>query len=427
MPNMLRFLPVALSIIVALKASGQTARTPFSTIGIGQPFTLSLIHNQGAGGTGIAQPQYWFLNNQNPALLVYNYYSVFAAGLSAENITVRSDTASTTSSGGNLSYLVAAFPVEPRKWTTSVGILPFTRVNYKFLYYESLFDINDNIIDTIAVRESGLGGFNQIYWSNGIRLHDNWSVGVQAAHLFGAITSDYANTLINVNSPVPFLIAVEEQTYGKGYRFTGGLHFSKDSLGRRKDYVLSAGLTYAHQTTVKADKITRYERRNSSNDPITRDTLSFVKGDIVIPGALQVGFAVSKASKWGAALEAGWQNWQRFSSLNEDDEGLLTKSWHMALGGELTPDYLSQKLLDRITYRAGFRFENSPFMVNGNQIKDFGINFGLSIPAGRSSIDLALTAGQRGSRSKTSLDERYFRLYFGLTFNDQWFIRRKFD
>lgn len=66
-------------------------------------------------------------------------------------------------------------------------------------------------------------------------------------------------------------------------------------------------------------------------------------------------------------------------------------------------------------------------MVNGNQIKDFGINFGLSIPAGRSSIDLALTAGQRGSRSKTSLDERYFRLYFGLTFNDQWFIRRKFD
>ncbi len=425
MPLFLRLLTV-MGLAVTLPLHGQTARTPFSAFGIGQPFNHALIHNQGAGGTGVAQPQYWFLNNQNPALLIYNYYTVFAAGMSAESITVRSDSVTNTNSGSNLSYLVAAFPIKPRRWTTSIGVLPFTRVNYRFLYYESLLDINNNVIDTIAIRETGLGGFNQLYWSNGIRLHDNWSVGLQFAHLFGSIINDYANTLININAPVPFLIAVEEQTYGKGYRFTGGLHFSKDSLGRRKDVLISAGLTYAGPSKLKTESITRYERRNSSNDPISRDTLLNNQSTLHIPEAIQLGVAIGKASKWAAAAEAGLQDWRTFTGLAEN-RGSLGKSWYFASGAEYTPDYLSQKLFDRITYRAGFRYEYSPFLVNGNQVKDFGINFGLSLPAGRSSIDLAFIAGQRGSRSATSLDERYFRVYFGLTFNDQWFIRRKFD
>ncbi len=425
MPSFQQFF-IIICLVAALPLFGQTARTPFSAFGIGQPFTQALIHNQGMGGTGVAQPQYWFVNNQNPALLTFNYYTVFAAAMSAESVTVRADSVSNTNSGSNLSYLVAAFPVKPRRWTTSVGIMPFTRVNYRFLYYESLLDINNNPIDTIAIRESGLGGFNQVYWSNGVRLHDNWSVGVQASHIFGAINNDYANTLININSPVPFLIAVEEQTYGKGYRFSGGVVFSKDSLGRRKDVALSVGVTFAGQSGLKADQITRYERRNSTNDPITRDTLLRTTGSITIPAAWQFGVAISKASKWAASAEAGLQGWQVFSGL-DNNRSELAKSWYMAAGAELTPNYLSQKLLDRVTYRTGFRYEYSPFLVNGNQVKDFGINFGLSLPAGRSSIDLAFTIGQRGSRSETSLDERYFRLYFGLTFNDQWFIRRKFD
>ncbi|GIV37319.1 MAG: hypothetical protein KatS3mg032_1698 [Cyclobacteriaceae bacterium] len=165
--------------------------------------------------------------------------------------------------------------------------------------------------------------------------------------------------------------------------------FSKDSLGRRKDVALSAGATFAGQSGLKADRITRYERRNSTNDPITRDTLLSINGNITIPAAWQFGVAISKASKWAASAEAGLQDWQVFSGL-DNNRSELAKSWYIAAGAELTPDYLSQKLLDRITYRTGFRYEYSPFLVNGNQVKDFGINFGLSLPAGRSSIDLGI-------------------------------------
>ena len=86
-----------------------------------------------------------------------------------------------------------------------------------------------------------------------------------------------------------------------------------------------------------------------------------------------------------------------------------------------------ENYLKRITFRTGVSYEQYPFLANGNQVKDFGINFGFSLPAGRSSMDLALKVGKRGNKAENILEESYFKLYFGITFNDQWFIKRKFD
>jgi hypothetical protein len=98
------------------------------------------------------------------------------------------------------------------------------------------------------------------------------------------------------------------------------------------------------------------------------------------------------------------------------------------LGGEITPDQLAVgNYLKRITYRAGFSYEKTPFAINNKQLTDLGINFGLSLPTGRSSLDFAFRAGKRGDKSVNVLEETYFKIYFGITFNDRWFIRRRFD
>jgi hypothetical protein len=414
-------------LLVVTATFGQAARSPFSTFGIGEPYGNALIHNQGMGGTGIAQPQYWFINNQNPALLVFNRFTVFEGGMLVDSKTIKGDTTNTKSTGGNFNYLAAAFPVKDQKWTTSFGLMPFTNVNYKFVYYDSVRDNNNNVVDTIAVQEQGSGGFTQLYWSNGIRLHKNWSVGLKAAYIFSSIENDYANTLINVNQPVPFLIAVKEQTYVNDFLFTGGLSFSKDSLGKKNNIIVSAGLTYSFASDLKARKTTTYERRTSSGNPLSLDTLVTYRGKISIPSGLQVGFSISKSANWTAAVEAGFQNWSTFNSLNEDDLGNLAKSWRLSVGGEYTPDYLSNRFFEKVSYRAGFKLEQYPFLVNNNVLKEFGINFGFSLPAGRSSIDLAFSTGKRGNRSENILEETFFKVYFGLTFNELWFVRRKFD
>lgn len=416
------FLPL---LALSLVAFGQAASSPFSTFGIGEPFGNNLIQNHGMGGTGVSQPQFWSVNNANPALLVFNYLTAFQAGSLIESRTISSDTASQKSVDGNLVYLVTAFPIKRGKWTTSVGLTPFTRVNYKVAYQEQIFDETSptTVIDTAEVTERGSGGLNQVYWAHGIRIHKDWSVGIKAAYIFGSLNNDFSNTISNQTI---YPVAVAEQTYVKDFKFTGGLSFSKDSvLGG--NYRLSAGAVYNFSTDLKADKTSVLQRRDSNGNPFSSDTLNIKGGSIVIPASFAVGVSLSKGSKWSTSLEFSAQNWNKFESLNTEDE-VLENSWSIALGGELTPDQLAfSNYLKRITYRTGFSYEKTPFTVNNKQLIDLGINFGLSLPTGRSSIDLGLRIGKRGDKSVNVLEETYYKIYFGITFADQWFIRRRFD
>src|SRR3990170_4385517 len=93
------------SLFLAQQAQGQAARSPFTTFGIGEPYGNALVNTQGMGGIGVSQPQFWYLNNQNPALLVYNNLTVFEAGAMGESRTISSDTLSEKNISGNLNYL----------------------------------------------------------------------------------------------------------------------------------------------------------------------------------------------------------------------------------------------------------------------------------------------------------------------------------
>ena len=80
-----------------------------------------------------------------------------------------------------------------------------------------------------------------------------------------------------------------------------------------------------------------------------------------------------------------------------------------------------------MTYRTGISYDKYPYLINGMPVKDFGINFGFTMPVNRSSLDFALKVGKRGNLQDNTIEENYFKIYFGVTFNDQWFIRRRFD
>lgn len=76
----------------------------------------------------------------------------------------------------------------------------------------------------------------------------------------------------------------------------------------------------------------------------------------------------------------------------------------------------------------GLQYEKTPFMVNNESVDDFGITFGLSLPiANASSIHTSFLLGQRGNIENGLIRERYFRFSLGVTFNDRWFQRVKYD
>ncbi len=425
MSSVKRILALLALAIISQHASGQAARSPFTNLTIGEPYGNALIHTQGMAGVGVAHPQDLFLNNQNPALLVYNRVTVFQGGIIGERRTLRNDTASERSTGGNLNYLATAFPVVERKWTTSFGLMPYTNLRYKIHY----IDIVQGSSDSVTVSEEGSGGLTQFYWSNGVRLHRNLAVGVKAAYIFSSVLNTYTNQLVSSDQPVNYPVSVEEKLYVRDFAFSAGLSYSLDSLFRQNRHRLSFGLVYDLETDLSTAQRYRIYRRGSGGVPIDTDTLYSSSGSLFIPQALTAGLSISRINKWTLAAEVKMQDWTAFrnpAGTNDD----LGQAWRAALGWEYTPDIFSSNYFKRVMYRAGVHMEQLPFTRNNNAVKDIGINFGFSLPAGvtgRSSVDMAFTVGKRGDRSQNVLEENYFKIYFGVTFNDRWFIKHRFN
>jgi hypothetical protein len=413
-----KFLVLCLVIVASAKVWGQ-ASSPFTTFGIGEPYGNALIHNQGMGGTGVSQPQFWYLNNQNPALLVFNTLTVFEAGLLAENRTLRGDgSAKEKHSGGNMSYLATAFPVKLNRWTTAIGLMPYTNVKFNFVETRSINDL------PYQQSSMGSGGLSQLYWSNGVRLTPDISIGLKSSYVFGAIEYTTSN-LLNKSDQVPLRPNVTNKITGKDFNFGVGFSFSKDSLWG-KNYRLSFGAMYELPNDLNAKRQDFAYTTNAAGDTLSKDNISHTYNKIKIPSSITVGVSIARGLKWSASTEFSYQDWSTFEDIAETG-GTQNVSWRAALGGEITPDAFASNYLKRLTYRIGGSIEQLPFSMDGKTVKDRGVTFGLSLPAGRSNLNLAVKYGKRGDKAQNLFEENYVRVFFGITFNDQWFIKRKFD
>jgi len=279
------------------------------------------------------------------------------------------------------------------------------------------------------VLEEGDGGLTQLYWSNGVRLTKDIAVGLKASYIFSSIVNTYKNQLINSTQPVNYLAAIEEKSYVRDFMFGTGISFSKDSLFSRQRYRLSFGATYDFATELDATKTDRIFRTNAVGDTTNVTVLpSSGNGSYSIPSSITVGLSLSRGLRWSVGTEFSYQDWSTFKNINGLENRLQT-SWRAAVGAEVIPDpFDTENYLKRMTYRAGVSMEENPFLANNNPVRDIGINFGFTLPAGRyNSVDLAFKYGKRGDKSENILQETYFKIYFGITFNDQWFIKRRFD
>ena len=409
-------------LVAALAAEGQVASSPFSKFGIGDLTGTGIAQHQGMGGIGISNPSAWYLNNQNPALLVFNRWTVFQAGMQYEKINETDGTNSQKFASGNLNYLAIAFPVKLAKWTTSVGLMPFSHVNYKL----SFADVASGSNTPITRLESGSGGINQFYWSNGVALNKFVSVGVKASYLFGSIVTQDANIF---NSPsVSTYPSVYVRDYFNGFDFQGGISFHKDSLFH-KNYRLNIGFVYTPKTTLKSQHYVRYELKSTSGPTIDSATIVNNKsGTTVLPENFGVGLSFGKIDKWTIGSDFAYVDFRTFNGYT-NSIGIPTVGFRSALGAEFTPDtYDFTNYLRRVTYRVGGSYERLPYLVNGNPLTDIGGTVGFSLPVGRASaVDIGIKVGKRGVLPQSSVEETYFRVYFGVTFNDQWFIKRKFE
>lgn len=419
-------------LLLAAAAFGQTAKSTFSSVGIGDMVDPVQANVQGMGGVGVSNPQFWYMNNLNPALMVFNRFTTFQAGVVGEARTASNGTLSQKSRDGNMNYLMVGFPMRldrkhpsMTRWSMGLSLTPYTMVNYGFSYNVPV----ENSPGTALFTEQGLGGINQLSWSHGIGLTEFLSVGLRANYFFSSIDVNNGKSVQLGSDQTTLLTSNTHERYNySDYSLTGALSLHLDSLGA-KMYRFNLGAVYNLDANIRTDYFETLERFNQAGIRLSTDTLVASRlGDTIIPGSLLVGMSFGKAETWAFGVDAKLSDFTDFVAFEKSATG-LHRSWKVAAGLEVTPDPASiSSFLKRLTYRTGVSLEEIPYLVNGNPVRDFGINFGLSAPVGRiSSVDLGLRWGKRGNIEENTIEEQYFKIYFGITFNDRWFNKRRFD
>ncbi|MEO9803590.1 MAG: hypothetical protein ABJF04_10105 [Reichenbachiella sp.] len=400
----------------------QHTYSPYTVIGIGDLNGMGLANNAAMGNVGIATPSVWNINNINPALLTYNTLTVFEIGVEGENRKVSNNFNSVKVGTGGFKYLTFAFPIISSKWTSNIGLMPYSTVNYNFSATQAISGTNvDAVIDF-----EGSGGLNQVYFSNGVQVARGLSLGLRVSYIFGLIEEITSTRLEGGGLTQQFPTGYYGKTNYSG--FNAGLGASlRKSLNERD--VLNFGMTFDLGNNIKGTRLERIQFETGTGNTVPGDTLvNDLKSGYQLPADIGIGFSWQKLNKLTLGLDIKRSFWDEQAGFANDTEEYRSV-WMIALGFEIVPKYNDvNSYIKRIRYRLGLDYKQAPFVINGETLSDFGINFGWSLPVkGVSALNMSFKYGQRGKVSGTQVKEQYFKFALGATINDRWFVRRKYN
>ncbi|CAM1370471.1 conserved hypothetical protein [Tenacibaculum sediminilitoris] len=408
------------SAILAQKNSA----SPYSYFGIGENFEGVTVEQASMGGIGVAMKDYHHLNFTNPASNADLRAATYAIGGSLTFLTVKEQNVSQTGNSTSLRYISLGFPVG-KKAGLSVGLQPFSSVGY------SLLD-SDNSDDITFY--TGEGGANKLYASFGIYAYKGLSVGAEASFIFGSID----NSILNQRTNVALATKHEESFNVRGGQFKLGVQYKTELKNKLKFYT-GASLTLATDLSSKGSERMYSLSFSGAGQEILRDELfnRSLEGNISVPLKSVYGFGLGKENKWYIGVN------QQFQSALKTNNAFISNgashkyddSSKFAIGGYYIPKINSiSSYWDRVTYRAGLRFEDTGLLVKGTNnftlVKDFGINVGLGLPLPRqlSNVNVGFEYGQRGTTKNNLIKENYFNIRLSLSLNDlKWFQKRRID
>ena len=182
---------------------------------------------------------------------------------------------------------------------------------------------------------------------------------------------------------------------------------------------------------------------------MTSDT---IRNAFELPHSLDAGFTFRHGNRWRFGGDFTLEKWSecKFPSQGGSEglfvskKGQLYDRMRVALGYDITPNAMSKKFLNRLTYKLGGYYSRSYACADltgtvTDKPFEYGVSAGFSIPISNrnlwynspkinvafhwvhSDIPYLNTTTMR----KSNLVENYLKLSLGLTFSERWFYKWK--
>ncbi len=411
------FLTTLLLLSTFVSAQNGSA-SPYSFYGLGDIKFKGTNDFRQMGGLSVANDS-TKLNLLNPATFSTLKITSFAVGANATFSTLENQSSQEKAQRVNIDYLAIGFPLG--KFGAAFGVKPFSTVGYKIQNISSDGTSESRIYN-------GEGGINNAFFGTSYKFNKNFSFGVDLSYNFGEINTESVVFVPNV-------------IYGSREKNTSNVSGITYNLGAFYSYKLkNKGYVSTSFVYTPESDLTLENTRNVAVISYTSTNIEIVIDDadvavnntkLKIPTKYTFGIGYGHDRKWFIGAEYVFQeNSNMGNRFNDIDNITFEDSKKYIIGGYYTPNFNSfTSYWERITYRAGFRHENTGIVMNNTSINDYGMNFGLGIPVGGrfSNVNVGLEFGKKGSTSNGLIQENYFNLNFGLTLNDLWFEKRKYD
>ncbi|NUY82510.1 hypothetical protein HUK80_16515 [Flavobacterium sp. MAH-1] len=395
--------------------------SPYSFYGIGDQRFKGTIDTRAMGGVSIF-PDSIHLNIQNPASFSSLKMTTFSVGATGSWAKLHTETQEEKAKRVTLDYLAVGLPL--KKAGIAFGLMPYSSVGYKIR--------NNEVIgegDTIRHSFNGSGGINRVFLGAGYEVTKNFRVGADVNFNFGKVETSslaqrtdvqFASREINQSDLSGFSVDL-------GVMYEGKVNKKLHAFGAIS-FTPSTNLTTTNYRNIATVQLLQL----GGVLVVDQDTIFYnQKRTLKLPTRLSLGAGIGEPRKWQAGAEITFQGSKdQKNRFNDINNGRFENAIKYSIGGYYIPNYNSfSNYWSRIVLRAGARYENTGLILNNKSIYDAAgtLGFGFPITGSLSNINVALEYGKRGTKAYGLVAENYFNLGIGFSFNDKWFVKRRYD
>ena len=416
---MIKKIVTVLIFFVAAVSFGQEGNaSPYSYYGVGLHNFKGTIENQSMGGL-TTQGDSIHLNLGNPAGYGALKLTNFALAVSHTQSQLKSEAGNGETSSTTFDYLALGFPLSS-KMGAGFGLVPYTSTDYK---------IAEETDDEYTMF-TGRGGINRAFISAGYEIFKGVRVGASANYNFGNIRYE----AVRDDNDVEHGIRELNRSDLMGFTYELGLQVEQPLYKNVKIYGAAsftpeATLNSENERDLETVIVSRTE--NAVLGVQDHTDIDRPDSDFTMPMAYDASLGLGEKNKWFAGVAYGYQDAKNATeAIYAGDNVSYQEAIAYRAGGYFIPRFNSiSSYWQRVTYRAGFRYEDLGLKVNNVGISEFGISFGLGLPLPRtfSNANLMFEYGKRGTVNAGLIEEDFFKVGLSLSLNAKWFEPFKFN
>lgn len=423
---MIKKIVISICLLFSLVSfAQQSTSSPYSYYGIGDVRFKGSIENRSMGGMSVV-PDSIHLNVMNPASLSSLKLTTYSVGGTFAATKLKTNTQDEKAQRTTLDYMAIGVPL--KKLGIGFGLIPYSAVGYNIrntTYPNNIKSIN---------YYSGNGGMNKVFLGFGHQITKQLSFGFDAQYNFGKIdTKNVAIMYDAFDVQIQYGAREANSSNISGINFNTGLTFNS-KINKNISFFSSA--TYSPESNLRlanSRKIAAVQSVSGTNEVVVGDELEIdvANTKLKLPSKFTFGLGFGDTKKWIVGSEIVWQGTSNFGNrFNDINNVTYENATRFTLGGYYTPNYKSfTNYFDRVTYRGGFRYENTGLLIDSQSIKDTAVTLGFGFPlrGSFSNVNIGFEYGSRGTKSAGLVKENYMNFSIGLSFNDKWFQKSKYN